>query len=93
MSMRTRDIETGEVVNGVKQVIRLHDDGYRIYFSWISGAPSYGPNWPDSGTTEPALWAEYKFCESNFASYLIADILMRGVVAPQKVVLLPGAPL
>lgn len=68
-SMRTRDFETGVIREGVKEIIRLHNDGYRIYFSWVQGAPLNCP-------TELELWAEYKHCDIPAISDSIVNLLM-----------------
>ncbi len=69
---RTRDFATGKTAHysGEPEVIRLIDDGYRIYATWVSG----GPLTPKPGECE--VVAEYKHCNIPGLAFAVADFLM-----------------
>jgi hypothetical protein len=66
---RTRDFITGVTRNGVAEVLRLHDDGYRIRVTWLSGRPL------NVSEDDSFMWAEYKFCDSVHLQQVVADQL------------------
>lgn len=72
-----RVVETGKVVNGVPQTIELSDDGYRIHFRYLSGAPDS----VEDG--EELFWAEYKQCDIPATASFIAKLLMQSAAAPE----------
>lgn len=68
--MRTRDIKTGRVNEGVEELLRIHDDGYRITATWLQGAPQ-------TNNGEKVLWAEYKHCDDAYIGGRVADLLFK----------------
>lgn len=70
--IRTRDIATGKTAkwSGEPEVVRLYDDGHRIYASWVSG----GPVKPRPG--QCVFVASYKQCDLPGLAEVVADALM-----------------
>lgn len=73
MTERTRNLNINHVTAGIIEnfVIRLYDDGQRIYFKLISADSEKDLSY------EKTLWADYKQRYSGFLASLITDELMK----------------
>ena len=70
---RARDYTTGKIRDhsGEGEIIRFIDDGYRIYATWVSGAPD------NLKPGQCLRVAEYKHCNMPSLASAFADALMK----------------